>query len=205
MMSLGFMGPASLMFEEARNTLMLILAFAMIFTILLYVFILPDSKYNSLNPFLRWVHEFFKVKKLWIESIVRFFYVYGCLFYMVGGIYVMFKFSFWAGFCMFIFAPIVLRLLFEFLMMMILIARNVMELNNKTPYPDGAKPVKPAPPVQKTVATPPVQNVVPTPPVQTEAPAAPAPKAPAAGFCTKCGAKLEEGSKFCTACGNKIG
>ena len=196
MMSLGMMNPFSSMMIEARNTLMLILAFALIFTILLYVFILPDSKYNSLNPFLRWIHEFFKVKKLWIESIVRFFYVFGCLFYMVGGIYVMFKFNFWAGFCMFIFAPIILRLLFEFLMMMILIARNVMEINNKTPYPDGKKAKKEVPPVQKTVAA---------SPAAAEAPVAPAPEAPALAFCTKCGAKLEEGSKFCTACGNKIG
>ena len=196
MMNFGLMGGGLGMLQEAKNTFMLILAFALIFTILIYVFILPDSKYATLNPFLRWVHEFFKVKKLWLESIVRFFYVFGCLFYMVGGIYVMFKFNFWAGFCMFILMPIVLRLLFEFLMMMILIARNVMELNNKTPFPDGKKSVANATPAQKAA---------PQAPVQAEAPAAPAPEAPALAFCTKCGAKLEEGSKFCTACGNKIG
>ncbi|MBE5848185.1 MAG: zinc ribbon domain-containing protein [Lachnospiraceae bacterium] len=204
---------------------------ALIGTVLLYIFILPDSKYQSLHPVLRFVHEFFKVKRLWLEAIMRAFYVFGCIFYMLAGFYIMIRVSFLGGLFMIFLMPIILRLSFEFLMMLVLITRNLMELNNKTPYPEGMKQEKEEPVTNpfaslfanKPQAAPAPVRPAPTPvalaPVAPQAPATPAPApaeasiatppAPAAphggpAFCTKCGAPVEADAMFCTSCGNKL-
>ena len=180
-------------FGNLAGGVVLVIILALVGTILLYTFILPDSKYDSLPPVLRFVHEFFKVKKLWLEAIMRALFVFSCLFYMLIGIYVMFQANFLAGLSMMILIPIILRLMYEFLMILILIARNVMELNNKTPWPKGIKPKADSFPATQFTS-------VSSTPVKFETPA---PNA-APMVCPKCGTKLESDAMFCPVCGNKL-
>ncbi|MCR4705876.1 MAG: zinc ribbon domain-containing protein [Lachnospiraceae bacterium] len=190
-------------------------------TIAIHIFVLPESKYDSLPPALQHIHNFLNMKVLWVDLIMRFLYIFGTIAIIPYSIYMMFKASFISGLLTLIFTPVVLRITYELLMMTVMIARNVIELNRKTPWPKGMKPQSdPAPiptkaPAQAPV-TPPPAPVAPAPAPVAPAPVAPAPVAPAPApsepapaatnsqFCTKCGAKVEPDSMFCTACGNKL-
>lgn len=181
--------------SEVAGATVVVFFLALIGTVLLYYFILPDNKYDSLPPAVRFVHEFFKVKKLWLESIMRALFVFSCVFYMLLGLFVMIKSSFVAGLCMIILLPICMRLMYEFFMILILIARNVMELNNKTPWPNGMKPKADSFPTTQFDSAYPTQTPI--------KPGTPTPEA-APLVCPKCGTKLEPDAMFCPVCGNKL-
>lgn len=186
------------------NMLLILTVLTIIGAILLYVFILPDSKYNSLHPALRFVHDFLKVKKLWLESILRFFFVCDCVLCVLFGICVVIK-SFWGGLLVIILGPIILRLIFEFFMMFVLAVRNIIEINNKISGTEGKSAPKSElfeqPPFASAVAQTVAERVL---PVQRKS--TPAQNASTMGLpiCPQCGSKIDRGSTFCTTCGNRL-
>ncbi len=183
-------------------------------TIAIHIFVLPESKYDSLPPALQYIHNFLNMKVLWVDLIMRFLYIFGTIAIIPYSIYMMFKASFISGLLTLIFTPVVLRITYELLMMTVMIARNVIELNRKTPWPKGMKPqIDPSPipakaPKQAPVTPPPAPiapaPVAPAPVASVPATSEPVPATTHSQFCTKCGAKVEPDSIFCTACGNKL-
>lgn len=110
--------------------------------IYLYRMVLPkklDGKFE--NKYLQWLHNYFHVKKLYIEDIVKFVFILGTVYCICYGIFVMFSVStnfydettsnFGIGLMVLITGPIILRFIYEALMLRILGVRNLMDINNK--------------------------------------------------------------------------
>ena len=110
---------------------MAVIAFlvTIVIVIILYVFILPDEKRPKLNKYFRYIHDFLKIRGLMIESIIRFFYVFFVVFTIVAGIITL-PDKFWDGLFTIILGPIICRIIFEFLLLQILLVKNVIEINN---------------------------------------------------------------------------
>lgn len=111
-------------------------------TVLLYIFILPKKRDGRLNAFLQHIHDFFNVKKLYLEEVLKFLYVLSTVTMVCVGFFTMisYKHSWWnggkesmflQGLLIMVLGPVALRLVYEGLMMFILLVKNTMEINNK--------------------------------------------------------------------------
>ena len=175
----------------------LALLVALSLVILLYVLVLPKKKNGTFsNKFVQWLHDYFRFKKLYIDSVLRFCFTFCTIFLICYGLFGMiagiidapdYAFQYLlSGLATIILAPIGLRLFYELTMMLIMLVQNVMDINKKldklpgkltAAEPVAAKPVapKPAPAPARPAYTP-----APTPPrPYTPAPSAPARPAPA--------------------------
>lgn len=101
-------------------------------TIYLSVAVVPASKDGNLpHPFLQKLHDFFNFKKLYIESLIKFFYVLSTMACICTGFTMLFGRTFFAGLGTMIFGPIFVRIIYEFLMFAILLVSNVISINKK--------------------------------------------------------------------------
>lgn len=172
---------------------------ALVATILAFIFIVPDKKREGLNKFGKFLHDVVNFKFLIVEKILQALYIFATsatiltgffmLFYVQEGYYGYYysRPSVWYGgygLLVMIFGPIIIRLVYEFLMMAIILVKNVIQINNKTKS-DGNEEANTAFNIPSPVA-----------------PAAPVAPATAPGFCIHCGAQKGDGD-FCTTCGNK--
>ena len=109
------------------------LMFAIIGTVLAFVFILPANRRGALPGFFVFIHDTFNFKSLILEYILRALYVFSTLFVILYGFFMIFTFSSASlgGFLMMILGPIVIRIIFEGSMMFILLVKNTIEINNK--------------------------------------------------------------------------
>ena len=135
------------MIYPAYVSLILGIIAAIVLTILAYIFVMPkknDGKFTK--PFLQKRHDLFNFKKLYLEEILKFVYVLATIFCICTGFFLIFGYNeVWGwyestrtstalyGILAIVVAPIVLRLTYESVMMFILLVKNVMEINNKTP------------------------------------------------------------------------
>lgn len=118
-------------------------------TVLACIFLLPEKKRSSLNKFFQVVADIFNFKILFIEKILKAFYIFVTLFCVVCGFFMLFSgerlSSFWGegsfksfalqGLILMIFGPIVVRIVYELLMLTILMVQNVISINKKIPEP----------------------------------------------------------------------
>lgn len=118
-------------------------------TILLFLFVLPNRKNGRLPPALQWLRDVLTFKKLYLEVILRAFYIFfTCLsifwgffllfsreeyysYGMFGGTY--YESTFLEGLVLLILGPILLRVSYEFAMLLIMAVKNLMEINHKMP------------------------------------------------------------------------
>ena len=170
------------------------LILAVVATILTFVFIVPEKNRKKLNAFGKFLHDTVNFKYLIVEKILQALYIFLTAYVFIEGFLMLFRVedtwsgSKWyggVGLLTMILGPIVIRLFYEFLMMFILLVKNVIQINNKLKSDEG------------TAAKAPVFEA----PVQ-KAPAAA--EAPAAAFCTTCGARVDADAAFCTVCGAKL-
>ena len=129
----------------------------LILTIILYIKILPKKLDGTFsNSKAQWLHNFFRFKKLYIEEVLRFFYVLATVVCVCVGVFLLLGYyeifqgfnyntqeayyeresTAVVGLILVILGPIVLRLVFEGIMMFILLVKNTMEINNKLPNPN---------------------------------------------------------------------
>ncbi len=150
------------------NTVTFIIGFAVALTIaatiLLYIFVIPEKKRNSLPKIGVVLHDIFTFKTLYIEKVLRFIYTVATVFCIIAGFLLLFGFvsydygygysyTQWFGgygILLMVVGPIALRLTYESLMMFILLVKNTIQINNKL----GVKEDKVA--AEKTAA--PAQN-----------------------------------------------
>ena len=183
-------------------------------TILLYVLVFPKSKEGKLNGFFTFVRNFFGLKYLVIEKIATFIYVLETLACIFCGFFLLFGRTFLAGLLLMILGPIVMRLFYELFMLVILLVKNVMEINAKlkgdsknatsqfdASFPTTA-PTTPAAPAAPSAFTPPSAPSEPTAPVEPIVPAAPAEREEKT--CRNCGHTLLDDDRFCPSCGTKV-
>lgn len=159
-----------------------ILAIAL--TVVLGIFVLPEKRRAQLGGFLRTVADIFNFKGLIIEKILKYLYIFFTFFFFILGFFMLFWQSFGRsmalqGLLMMVISPFVVRILFESMMLFILLAKNVIEINKKL---GGAS------------------NNSPT---YTEAPRA-EPVQPKVIFCPHCGAQYDAAQGgFCPNCGKQ--
>jgi hypothetical protein len=165
------------------------LVIALTATILSFVFIIPESKRKTLNPFFLFLHRVFNFKQLVIEKILQFVYVFATFLIIIFSLIIMFDSEFILGLVYLILGPVILRISFELFMMFILAVKNIIQINEKlNVIIDGKKDGNTqAAPVQNTQPQGPSnnQNVYGqsfTPPQTNNAPL----------FCIECGSVLSQ-------------
>jgi hypothetical protein len=123
--------------------------FALAATITLFIIVLPQKKNGKLSPFLQFLHDTFHFKKLFLELILKILYVFSTCFCIFAGFFLLFSrteyisYGYFSshssysestaltGLCLLIVGPIVLRISYEFLMILILAVKNLLEINHK--------------------------------------------------------------------------
>lgn len=130
-------------------------------TVLLYIFIMPEKKAAKMPKFIRVIRDVLDMKKLYLETVLKAVYVFLTIFCVLAGA-MMFFFGFgtnyrgnleWYGgygLLVMLGGPIVLRLMFEAMMMFILLVKNTMQINNKIKAQEAEETVDaPAPAPEK--------------------------------------------------------
>ena len=171
------------------------LILSIVATVLAFIFIIPEKKRNSLNAFGKFLHDTLNFKYLVVEKILQALYVFSTAFVILLGFCMLFyvqpgyssryysqpdQWYGGYGLLIMILGPIVVRLSYEFIMMAILLVKNVTQINSKLSQPKTE---------EKTVTS---AFSVPT-----------MPQKPVASFCPNCGRKVNAG-EFCPQCGTKI-
>lgn len=196
---------------------------AVVATVLAFVFLVPEKRREKMGNFGKFLHDTVNFKYLIVEKILQALYIFLTCFVILSGFFLLFKTvdtwegKYWLGgqgLLLMILGPIVIRLVYELLMMMVLLVKNVIAINGKLRSQNGdtaRKDVFAAPSldmsgmkarilkntVQDNGAT--MAPQAPQGPVVPQSPVAP--QAPAARFCPKCGTPLENG--VCPNCGHR--
>lgn len=122
-------------------------------TVLYCIFIQPDKKAAKMPKFIRAVRNVLEMKELYLEKVLRILYIASTLFCIFAGA-LMFFFGFgrsyrgfveWYGgygLLLMIGGPIVLRLVFEGMMMFVLLVKNTMQINNKIKAQEAEEPAE---------------------------------------------------------------
>ena len=191
-------------------------------TVLAFVYLVPEKRREKMGNFGKFLHDTVNFKYLIVEKILQALYIFLTCFVILDGFFLLFKtVETWGGkrwmggtgLLMMILGPIVIRLAYELLMMMVLLVKNVIAINGKLRNQNGdaaGKDVFAAPnldmsgmkarilknTVQDDGAT--LTPPAPQSPVAPQGPAAPVSKA---RFCPKCGTPLENG--VCPNCGHQ--
>ena len=178
-------------------------------TVLAFIFIVPEKKYGKLNKFGQFLHKTLNFKYLIIEKILQALYIYSTaliillgffmlFIYIPGGYYSRGQWLGGYGLLTMILGPVFIRIIYEFIMMAILLIKNVISINNKL------KNQNPNTNNDDLFATPDINEIksvfTPSEPAAVVAPVTPeAPAENQAHFCTKCGAPLDQNGK-CPNC-----
>ena len=168
-----------------------LLVLAVVLTVLAFIFIVPEKRRAKLNAFGKFLHDTCNFNYLLIEKLLQALYIFLTVFSILTGVYTLFK-NFGMGLLLMIGLPLLIRLIYEFLMMTVLLLKHVIMIDNKLknqntvdkkqqpeasvfagrerkkPAPAPAKePVKKAAPAAKPAAKPAAER-----PVQPAKPAA---------------------------------
>lgn len=121
--------------------------FAIIATVLIMILVTPESKRNTLNKFFQVLADIFNFKSLLIEKILKCLYILSTLFCLFTGFFMLFSgysydFGFYStgfrsvalqGILLMILGPIIVRIVYEGMMLTIIIVKNIIQINNKMP------------------------------------------------------------------------
>ena len=188
-------------------------------TVLAFIFIVPEKRREKLNAFGKFLHDTFNFRYLVVEKIFQALYIFATAAVILNGFFMLFTFVYgtWlggAGLAIMIISPIVLRLVYELLMMMVILVKNVIMINKQLKDQNGngnIENVFAAPDMsemreslkqrkeaqaQNTAAAAPAAAPVATP--VTTTPAAPTDEQKPR-FCVNCGSPLDE-SGSCPNC-----
>lgn len=168
---------------------------AIVVTVLAFIFIVPEKRREKLNAFGKFLHDTCNFKYLVVEKILQALYIFATAVVILNGFFMLFTVVYgqWLGgygILVMILGPIVIRLVYELLMMVIILIKNVISINNKLKNQNGDNAT------DDVFASPDISGVREAIKQQVEAKKAETaeekPAAPAAKFCIKCGAKLDE-------------
>lgn len=118
------------------------LLLAIVATVLICIFILPEKKRPGLNAFFRFLHDTFNFRHLLVEKILKILYIYSTVCVILVGFFNLFQFTtsyydgsvHWhggTGLLVMILGPILVRVLYELMMMAVLLVKNVISIRNK--------------------------------------------------------------------------
>jgi hypothetical protein len=104
---------------------------AIVGSILVFVLFLRKENETKYTGFVKWLYDYLQFNKLTIDIILRFTYLFLAIFITVAS-FGLISTSFLGFLLTLILGNLVLRVIYEFSMLVILIHRNVRELNEKT-------------------------------------------------------------------------
>ncbi len=181
---------------------------AIVATVLAFIFIVPEKRREKLNAFGKFLHDTCNFKYLVVEKLLQALYIFATCLVILTGFFMLFQSAFgrWLGgigILTMIVGPIALRLVYELLMMMVLLVKNVIMINKKLKDQNdsvSSSDVFAAPDMSEMRETLKQRKEA----AQSRTAVAPAaPTAPAADekprFCVNCGSPLDE-SGNCPNC-----
>lgn len=184
---------------------MVAVVLAIILTVLAFIFIVPEKRREKLNAFGKFLHDTCNFKYLVVEKLLQALYIFATIYFILIGFSMLFQspYGHWMGgigIVIMIVLPLVLRLVYELLMMIVILVKNVIAINKKLKDQNDGTSVsnlfttpdmsEMRAPLKQPKAEP-VQNNTPVHTAPTEA------NKPL--FCTKCGTPLDE-SGHCPKC-----
>ncbi len=117
-----------------------ILVLSLAATIVLFVMVMPENKRSTLPKFFQVTHDIFNFKSLLLEKILKFLYTFATISTLIRGIILFFTFESYygrttwhglEGLATFVIGPIIIRLVYELFMLLVLLVKNVIQINNK--------------------------------------------------------------------------
>lgn len=162
------------------------------------MFIVPENRREKLNAFGKFLHDTFHFKYLIVEKILQALYIFFTADMIILGFFMLFAapkdfcgVRHWLGsygIVIMILCPIVIRLMYELLMMAVLLLKNVISINNKLRNQNGGKE-------QDGVFAAPDMSAL-RQQLRSKAVRPQSPQNPSApNFCSKCGSPLNEDGK----------
>ena len=170
-------------------------------TVLAMIFITPEKKRASLPKFFQIVHDIFNFKFLVVEYLMKTLYILATLYSICYGFFMLFSsyssFHFESaagqGLLTMLLGPIVIRILYEFIMMAILAVNNIIAINRKLKNQNDSNATDNGP-----KAFDPADYIAPKAPATPAAPAAPAEDWV---YCVHCGNRYDQSKGGCPSCG----
>ena len=112
--------------------------------VLVYKFIVPEKRRPRLNKLGQFLHDALNFKFLIIEKIMQFFYILSTVSTICYGVAMLFGINIyhseyhsrtdwygWIGILIALIGPIIIRLIYEGLLMFVLLVKNVIQINKK--------------------------------------------------------------------------
>lgn len=193
---------------------------SIILTILLVVLVVPEKRRAGLPKFFQVVHDICNFKGLLLEKVLKVLYIFSTINVMLTGIFTWFSggynfgMTFLAGLLILVLGPILVRLAYEFMMLFVLLVKNVIQINNKLNGKNDNPFVKDIDFDKFKNSNVPEQNYTspyaqPVQPIQPEQPVVqnnyqPQQNNDSVRFCTTCGTKITGNTDVCPNCGKHL-
>ncbi|MDY4978154.1 MAG: zinc ribbon domain-containing protein [Ruminococcus bromii] len=193
---------------------------SIILTILLAILVVPEKRRNGLPKFFQVVHDICNFKGLLLEKVLKVLYIFSTINVMLTGIFTWFSggynfgMTFLTGLLILVLGPILVRLAYEFLMLFVLLVKNVIQINNKLNGKNDNPFVKDIDFDKFKNSNVPEQNYTspyaqPVQPIQPEQPVVqnnyqPQQNNDSVRFCTTCGTKITGNTDVCPNCGKHL-
>lgn len=193
---------------------------SIILTILLAILVVPEKRRNGLPKFFQVVHDICNFKGLLLEKVLKVLYIFSTINVMLTGIFTWFSggynfgMTFLTGLLILVLGPILVRLAYEFLMLFVLLVKNVIQINNKLNGKNDNPFVKDIDFDKFKNSNVPEQNYTspyaqPVQPIQPEQPVVqnnyqPQQNNDSIRFCTTCGTKITGNTDVCPNCGKHL-
>ena len=184
------------LFGNAPNVYLIAAVFALLTTILVFLFVMPKDRDGKLGGgLLQFLHDLFHFKRLYLEPILKFLYTLSTFLVFFTGLVGLIlglsnavQYGIWTPVLYFlailVLGPIALRIVYEFAIMGVLLVRNVTDINRKLKREPRPRQEEPRP-MRETMR----QN------------AAAVPQAIRYAYCRRCGGKYNAELPVCPYCG----
>lgn len=110
--------------------LIVALLLALAATICAYIFLLPESKRDRLPGWAKVIADILNFKYLFLDGVLRVTYIFLTAFCILSGLFLLFSKG-WPGLVMMLLMPILVRIIYECSMLVLILVRNVTEINKK--------------------------------------------------------------------------
>lgn len=194
---------------------------SIILTILLAILVVPEKRRNGLPKFFQVIHDICNFKGLLLEKVLKILYIFSTINVMLTGIFTWFSggynfgMTFLAGLLILVLGPILVRLAYEFLMLFVLLVKNVIQINNKlngkndNPFANNIdlNQFKNSNAPEQNYTSPyaqPVQPIQPEQPVVQNNNYQSQQNNDSVRFCTTCGTKITGNTDVCPNCGKHL-
>ena len=102
-----------------------------VMTILMYLLVIPEKTRKNLPGFLQFVHDIVNFKTMLLEPIIKVLYIFCTFVSIIAGILLLFACPVWIGLLMIFIGPLVLRVIYELIMLFVLQVQNTISINRK--------------------------------------------------------------------------